>query len=67
MSKKIEKSDIKAKLHEIKGEVDGAATTAKPAGFTLGASFFAGALGLAYVAGQRKARKRKTVVEIKRV
>jgi hypothetical protein len=67
VSKKIDKSDIEAKIREIKGEVDGAANTAKPAGMTLGASVFAGAIGLAYVAGQHKARKRKTVVEIKRV
>lgn len=67
MSDKVERSDLESKLREIQGEVDTAAETAKPAGIALGSAVAAGALGLAFVVGQRKAKKRTTIVEVRRV
>lgn len=67
MSDRVERTDIEAKLREIKGGVDESATAAKPAGITVGAGLLVGALGVAFLMGQRKARKRTTVVEVRRV
>ena len=62
--KPIERSDIEAKLREIRGEVDTTATAAKPALMAVAvvAVFF-----VAYSLGRRKGRKKSTVVEIRRV
>ena len=67
MSAKVQRTDIETKLREIQSDLDVAATTAKPAGIAVGSGVFVGAVGLAYLLGQRKARKRTTVVEIRRV
>ena len=63
----IGRSDIQAKLREIKGEVDTTTTSAKP--YALGAVVAVGVavVALAYVLGRRKGRKRTTVVEVRRV
>ena len=63
----VEKSDIEGKLREIQSQVDEAADTAKPAGISIGVAVLAGAVGLAFIVGQRKSQKRTTVVEIRRV
>jgi hypothetical protein len=67
MTKRVERADIEGKLREIKGGVDEAATNAKPAGISIAAAGLVGALGLAFIIGERKARKRTTVVEVRRV
>jgi hypothetical protein len=63
---KVERSDIEKKLRDIQGDLDDAAGAAKPTGIAVGGSVFVGVVGLAYILGQRKARKRTTVVEIRR-
>jgi len=63
----VSRTDIQAKLQEIKGEVDTTTTSAKP--YALGAAVAIGVavVALAYVLGRRKGRKRTTVVEVRRV
>ena len=63
----ISRSDIQAKLEEIKGEVDTTTDTAKP--YMLIAGVAAGVLviGAAYLLGRRRGKKKTTVVEIRRV
>lgn len=63
----VQRSDIEHKLREIQAEIDEAAVVAKPAGLAIGSGILMGAVGLAYLLGQRKARKRTTVVEVRRV
>ena len=67
MSKHISRQDLESKLRQIQGEVDDAATTAKPAALSIGTAVVAGAVGIAYVIGQRKGDKRTTIVEVRRV
>lgn len=67
MSAKVRRSDIESKLRQIEAEVDTAADTAKPAGIVIATALAAGAVGFAYVIGQRKATKRTTIVEVRRV
>ena len=65
--RKITRTDIEAKLNEIKGEVETAGNQAKP--YALGAAI-AGVIalaGVAYLLGRRKGRKKTTVVEVRRV
>lgn len=65
--RRITRADIEAKLVEIKGEVDETAERAKP---LLMAVAVAGAIvliGVAYVMGKRKGKRKTTVVEVRRV
>ncbi len=61
----IKRTDIETKLREIQDEMDEATTAAMPAGIAVGAAVFSGAVGLAYLIGQRKARRRTTIVEVR--
>jgi hypothetical protein len=63
----ITRDDIEAKFREIKGDVDETVERAKPMGLVALIAVALGAIGLAYLLGRRKERKRRTVVEIKRV
>ena len=65
--KRIERSDIEAKLREIQGEVDTTASAAKPAVAMVAAVAAVVLIGAAYMVGRRKGRKKSTVVEIRRV
>lgn len=63
----VTRSDIEAKLAEIKGEVDDTAQAAKPVGLAVGVAVAVGVVALVYVLGRRKGKKKTTVVEIRRV
>jgi hypothetical protein len=63
----VNRSDIEAKLQEIKGGVEETATAAKPAVATIAVVAVVAVVGLAYLLGRRKGKKRSTVVEIRRV
>lgn len=63
----ISRDDIQSKLREIQGEVDNAATAAKPAVLTVVAVAAVVVIGAAYLLGRRKGKKRSTIVEIRRV
>jgi hypothetical protein len=67
VTKPIERSDIEAKLREINGEVKDSATAAAPMGLAAGAALVIVVVGVAYLLGRRRGRKRSTVVEIRRV
>jgi hypothetical protein len=66
-AQRITRDDIEAKFREIKGDVDTTAEKAKPIGLAAAVVLFVSMIGLAYVFGRRKERKRRTVVEIRRV
>jgi hypothetical protein len=62
----ITKADIQAKLGEIKSGVDEAGSATRDAGKGVVAAAGAAALGIVYLLGRRKGRKRRTVVEVRR-
>ena len=66
-TQRITRDDIEAKFREIKGDVDTTVDQAKPIGLVALVALVLGAIGLAYLVGRRKERKRRTIVEIKRV
>ena len=65
--KPVERSDIEAKLREIRGEVDTTATAAKPALMAVAGVAVVAVFFVAYSLGRRKGKKKSTVVEIRRV
>ncbi|MDQ3106718.1 MAG: hypothetical protein M3Q68_02810 [Actinomycetota bacterium] len=65
--KPVDRSDIEAKLREIRGEVDTTATAAKPAAMIVAGVAAFVVIGAVYFLGRRKGKKKSTVVEIRRV
>lgn len=65
MGKKVTPEDIETRFRALEEEMGGAEKVAVPAGLTLAAAFIAGAVGLAYAAGARAAKKTSTFVEIR--
>jgi len=63
----VTRAAIEAKLREIKGEVDTSAQAAKPMALLVGVAAAIAVVGLAYVMGRRKGKKRTTLVEVRRV
>ena len=63
----VTRRDIEAKLREIRGEVDTAATAAKPVGLAVAAAAAVAVLAAAYLLGRRRGRRKSTWVEIRRV
>jgi hypothetical protein len=66
-NKKITRDDIEAKLHELKGEVESTSDTAKPYVLMAGLAGAVVLVGVAYLLGRRKGRKKTTIVEVRRV
>jgi hypothetical protein len=64
---RITRDDLEAKLREVRGEVDAAAGAAKPVGLAVAAVGVVAVVAVAYLLGRRRGRKRRTVVEIRRV
>lgn len=63
----ISRSDIEAKLREIKGEVDSTTDAAKPIGLAVGAVVAVAVVSLVFLYGKRRGKKKTTVVEVRRV
>ena len=64
---RVEISDIRAKLHEIKGGVDETTETAKPYVLMAGIAGVIGVIALAFLLGRRRGRRKDTWVEIRRL
>ncbi len=65
--KTVDRSDIEAKLREIRGQVDTTATAAKPVAMIVAGVAAVAVLGAVYFLGRRKGKRKSTVVEIRRV
>lgn len=63
----VTRGTIEAKLREIRGEVDSAARSARPYMAVAGVAVAVAVVGLAYLLGRRKGKKRTTLVEVRRV
>jgi peptide deformylase len=66
-SRPITRDDIEAKLREIQGTTEAGADAARGAGLTAAVVGLLLAVVIAYLLGRRRGRKRRTVVEIRRV
>jgi hypothetical protein len=63
----VTRADIEAKLREIQGGAESGADAARGAGLAAGIAFVLLAVVIAYLLGRRKGRKRRSVVEIRRI
>jgi hypothetical protein len=63
----VTRDDIETKLREIQGGADTGADAARGAGIAAGAVVLLLALLVAFLWGRRRGKKRRTVVEIRRV
>ena len=67
MTDTIERSDIENKLRQIRQEVDNGAEAAKPIAIAVAGVAALALVTVAYLAGRRRGRKGRTVVEVRRV
>lgn len=65
--KRITPDDIEAKLRDIQGEVEVVGQEAMNTAIMVGAAIVTGVVVLAFVLGRRRGRKRRTVLEVRRV
>ena len=63
----VTRNDIEQKLRQIRGEVDTAGEAARSYALVAGAAVAVAVVAVAYFWGKRKAKKKRTVVEIRRV
>jgi hypothetical protein len=63
----ITRDDIEAKLRAIQGSTQKGADAARGAGKTAAVAGAALAVGVAYLLGRRRGKRRRTIVEIRRV
>ena len=64
---KIGRSDIEAKLRQLRDQVDRTAESTLPVATVAGAVAAVVVLAGAYLLGRRRGRKNRTVVEVRRV
>lgn len=63
----VTRTTIESKLREIRGEIDTTAQSARPYAIVAGVGVAAVVVGLAYLLGRRKGKKKTTLVEVRRV
>ena len=63
----VTRSDIEAKLRQIRGEVERTGEAAKPIGLAVAVAAAVGVVAVAYLLGRRRGKKKTTIVEIRRV
>lgn len=63
----VTRHTIEAKLREIRGEVESTAHSARPYAVMAGVVAAVAVVGVAYLLGRRKGKKRTTLVEVRRV
>lgn len=63
----VTRGTIEAKLQEIRGELDTTAETARPYALIAGVAVAVAVVGMAYLLGRRKGKKKTTLVEVRRV
>jgi hypothetical protein len=65
--KDITRQQLEDKFRELRGEVDNTTASAKSYALAAGAVAVVAVVGVAYLLGRRRGKKRSTVVEIKRL
>lgn len=64
---KVTRGDIESKLRELRGEVDTAGESAKQYALLAGGVVAVAVVALAFTLGKRRGKKKRTVVEVRRV
>lgn len=66
-ARRIERGDIEVKLRQIRQELDRSTEAAKPVGLAVVGVVALATVAVVYLLGQRRGRKNRTVVEVRRV
>lgn len=64
---RVSRADIEGKLREIQGDVESGVESGRDIGKIAAIAGVVVALGVVYLMGRRHGRKKRTIVEIKRV
>ena len=64
---RVGRPEIEAKLRQIRQEVDRTTQAAKPVGLAVAGVAVVAVVAVAYLAGRRRGRRNRTVVEVRRV
>ena len=67
LERPISRNDIEAKLREIQGEASSAGESVKSYALVAGAVVAVAVVGVAFMWGKRRGKRKTTVVEVKRV
>lgn len=67
LPKEISRRDLESKFRELQGEVNTAGDTAKSYAVIAGAVVVVAVVGVAFLLGRRRGKKRSTVVEVRRI
>ena len=67
LPKEITRRDLETKFRELQGEVESAGASAKSYAVVVGAVAVVAVVGVAYLFGRRRGKKRSTVVEVRRL
>jgi hypothetical protein len=65
--KTVTPDDIEAKLREIRGDIDTVGESVKQYAVIAGAVVVVAVVALAFTLGKRKGKKKRTIVEVRRV
>ncbi len=64
---RVTRGDIESKLRQIRGEAEKTGETAKSTGMIVGSVVAVAVIGLVFLLGKRRGRRKSTIVEIRRV
>lgn len=64
---RVTRADLESKLREVRGEVEEKGEAAKSTGLTVAIVGVVVLVGVAFLLGRRRGRRKSTVVEIRRV
>lgn len=67
LPKEITRSDLESKFRQLQGEVTSAGDSAKSYALAVGAVAVVAVVGVAFLLGRRRGKKRSTVVEVRRL
>jgi cytochrome c-type biogenesis protein CcmH/NrfG len=67
LPKEISRRDLESKFRELQGEVTSVGDSAKSYALVVGAVAAVAVVGVAYLLGRRRGKKRSTVVEVRRL
>ena len=65
--KTVTRDDIEAKLREIRGDIDSVGDSAKQYAVLAGAVVAVAVVALVFTLGKRKGKKKRAIVEVRRV
>ena len=63
----ITRDDLEAKFREVQGGTHAGTDAARGVGKATGALVAVAAVGIAYMLGRRRGRRRRTIVEVRRI